>query len=346
MVAVRFRAAGVPAELERVPIPVPAGTAVRLRVGGAGICRTDLHILDGTQPRVRPPITLGHEVAGWVDAVGPEAVEPVHAAGVAIGDAVVVFGGWGCGTCAECLAGEEQRCGLGASPGFQVDGGFAEHILIPHPRHLVALGDLDPVRAAPLGDAGVTTYRAVRRAMPWLRRGGRVLVIGGGALGQYALQHLRLAPAGESLRIVVSELSGERARVALDLGADAALLNGEDPDAGAAREALGGAADVVLDLVGSGQTLARSAAAVSPNGLVMLVGEAGGHLPFGFEMLALESWLTTTVWGSISDLRAVVDRARHGLLGLPVERRALTDALSAIDGVRHGRTAGRIVLVP
>jgi propanol-preferring alcohol dehydrogenase len=94
------------------------------------------------------------------------------------GDGVVVHGGWGCGECRDCLAGDEQRCERSRAPGFQADGGYAEALLIPHPRHLVGLGRLDPVRAAPLADAGITPYRAIRRAERWLTSGGRVLVIG------------------------------------------------------------------------------------------------------------------------------------------------------------------------
>ena len=216
MRAVRLHAAHEALRLEDLPMPEPAGTEVRVKVAGCGVCHTDLHIVDGTQTRVALPVTLGHEVAGWVDALGPDVDGPP-----AIGDAVVVHGGWGCGECRDCLAGAEQRCQRSVAPGFQADGGYAEEMLVPHPRHLVPLGTLDPVGAGVLGDAGVTPYRAIRRAERWLVPGGRVLLIGAGGLGQFALQYLRIVPdGGAELVVGVSELTPDRLARAKALGAD------------------------------------------------------------------------------------------------------------------------------
>lgn len=341
MRAVRLHAVRTRLAVEELQAPAPSGSEVLVRVAGCGVCHTDLAIVDGTQPRVVLPVTLGHEVAGWVEAAGPAAA--LGGATPAVGDPVVVFGGWGCGACGECQRGAEQRCAQGRSPGFQADGGYAELLLVPHPRHLVALGSLDPVPAAPLADAGVTPYRAVRRAAPWLADGARVLVIGAGGLGQFAIQHLRRAPRGEALRIVVSEPDARRREFALGLGADVAPADGEPA---ALRDALGGAADVVLDLVGSDGTLDLARELAAPDGLVMLVGEAGGTLRFGFEAPAVESWLTTNAWGSIDDLRAVVGIAERGELTWSVERMPLDQAQAAHDRLRAGEVNGRLVLVP
>ena len=342
MRAVRLDAPGGPLRVTDVPLPEPSGTEVRVRVAGCGVCRTDLHIVDGTQSRVELPVTLGHEVAGWIDAAGTDAA--LTAAGLAIGDAVVVHGGWGCGACRECASGEEQRCPNGRSPGFQADGGYAEMMLVPHPRHLVELGGLDPVKAAPLADAGLTSYRAVRRARPWLTSGTRVLVVGAGGLGQFALQYLRLLPdIGAGLVIVVAERSRARLERATELGADASL---DDPDATAATAALGGPAGVVLDFVGSDETLGLAAEVVAPDGLVMIVGETGGHLEIGFERPAIESWVTTTAWGSIDELREVVRLAGIGAVHVDVEVLDLADASVAHARLRAGDASGRLVLAP
>lgn len=344
MRAVRLHAAGEALRLEEVSLPAPAGTEVRVRVGGAGVCHTDLHIVDGIQPRVELPRTLGHEVAGWVDAIGPEADRGMRRARLAIGDPVVVYGGWGCGSCGECAQGEEQRCERSVAPGFQADGGYAEAMLVPHPRHLVALGDLDPAHAAPLADAGITPYRAVRRAEAWLRPGARVLVIGAGALGQFALQLLRLLPqGGRDLVIAVRELEPARLERAAELGADVGLLAVE-PDL--TRAGLGGHADVVLDFVGNDATLAHAAEVVAPGGAILLVGEAGGHLPFGFDAPTIEAWVTTVAWGSPDDLRQVVRLARRNRLSWSTEAVPLADAAAAHDRLRAGSVEGRLVLVP
>ena len=339
MRAVRLHAIGEELRVEEVPVPEPVGTEVRVRVAGCGVCHTDLHIVDGTQTRVELPVTLGHEVAGWVDALGPSVVGPV-----AIGDAVVVHGGWGCGECRECRAGAEQRCERSVAPGFQADGGYADAILVPHPRHLVPLRNVDPVRAAPLADAGVTPYRAVRRAEPWLVPAARVLLIGCGGLGQFALQYLRLVPdGGQELIVAVSELSPQRLARAKELGADIGLLNG-GPESWA--EALGGPANIVLDFVGTEETLADAAAVVAPDGLVVLIGEAGGTLAFGFDRIPIESWLTTVAWGSHDDLRQVVQLAESGRLQWDVETLPLAEAAAAHARLRAGDVGGRQVLVP
>jgi propanol-preferring alcohol dehydrogenase len=339
MRAVRLHAIGEALRVEEVPMREPAGTEVRVRVAGCGVCHTDLHVVDGVQPRVELPVTLGHEVAGWVDAVGPAAE-----GAFATGDAVVVHGGWGCGECRECRAGAEQRCERSVAPGFQADGGYAEAMLVPHPRHLVPLGSLDPVRAAPLADAGVTPYRAVRRAERWLVPGARVLQIGCGGLGQFALQYLRLVPdAGRGLIIGVSEVSAERLERATELGADVGLPAGE-PEGWS--DALGGPPDVVLDFVGSDETLGQAVTAIAPDGLVVLVGEAGGSVPFGFDRLRVESWLTTVAWGSHDDLRRVVQLAESGTLRWDVETVPLADAAAAHARLRSGEVRGRLALVP
>jgi alcohol dehydrogenase, propanol-preferring len=344
MRAVRLHAPGRPLRVEELPLPEPSGTEVRIRVAGCGVCHTDLHIVDGLQTRVELPLTLGHEVAGWIDAAGADAGGALAAVGLGMGDAVVVHGGWGCGVCRECASGAEQRCPDGRAPGFQADGGYAEMMLVPHPRHLVELDGLDPMQAAPLADAGLTPYRAVQRARPWLTSDARVLVVGAGALGQFALQYLRRLPrTGGELRVVVAERSAGRLQRAMDLGADAVLL---DADAAAATASLAGPADAVLDFVGSHETLALAAELVAPNGLVMIVGEGGGDVEVGFERPAIEAWVTTTAWGSIDELREVVRLTQVGAVHAEVEVLDLEDASAAHARLRAGDASGRLVLAP
>ena len=344
MRAVRLHAPGEPLRLEDVPLPEPTGAEVRIRVAGAGVCRTDLHIVDGLQTRVMLPRTLGHEIAGWVEEAGPQAGGPMRRARLAIGDPVIVHAAWGCGRCDQCSAGEEQRCPRSVAAGFQADGGYAEAVLVPHAHHLVRIGALEPGTAAPLADAGITPYRAVTRAIPWLRPGARVLVIGSGALGQFALQLLRIVPpGGRDLVVGVREIDPSRLERAAELGADVGLL-AVDPELTVAG--LGGNADVVLDFVGSDDSLQHAATVVAPGGAVVLVGEAGGSLRFGFDAPSIEAWVTTVAWGSLADLRAVVRLARRGRLSWATETMPLGEAQRAHDRVRAGEVAGRVVLVP
>ncbi|HET9497121.1 MAG TPA: alcohol dehydrogenase catalytic domain-containing protein [Candidatus Limnocylindria bacterium] len=340
MLAVRTYAAGEPLRLEDVPVPAPRGTEVLVRVAGAGVCHTDLHIARTDRIRVDRPITLGHEVAGWIAGMGADAGASLRKARLKEDEPVVVAGGWGCGECAECRRGEEQRCEQSRAPGFQVDGGYAEYLLVPHPRHLVGLGKLDPVEAAPLADAGLTSFRAVRRAAPWLAEGSRALLIGLGGVGQFALQFIRRLP---EVIIGVREIDPDKVQAAGELGADVAFLSGEED---LIFTGLGGPAQVVFDFVGSDETLALATRFVAPGGLVSLVGEAGGELTFAFEALPAEASLTTTSWGSHDDLRDVVQLARRHSLRWTVDRMPLAEAAAAHDRLAAGRVPGRLVLVP
>jgi propanol-preferring alcohol dehydrogenase len=342
MLAARLPGAGERLTIEELPLPQPTGTQVRVRVAGCGVCHTDLHIARGEISRVELPLTLGHEVAGWIDAWGPDARGSLADAALGKDGAVLVFGGWGCGECAECHAGAEQRCLTGRAPGFQEDGGYAGAMLVPHPRHLVALGSLDPVHAAPLADAGVTPYRAVLRAGRWLTPGARVLIIGLGGLGQFAVQYLRRSPG---LRIGACELDPARLELGAELGTDIGFRSCDAAAAVAVQAGLGGAANVVFDFVGTDVTLLLAARVLAPDGLLMLVGEGGGHAPFGFDW-PTESWLTTSAWGSLDDLRAVVGLAAEGAVRWTTEALPLTDAQLALDRLAAGDALGRLVLVP
>lgn len=340
MLAVRSHAAGEPLRLEELPVPEPSGSEVRVRVAGCGVCHTDLHLARSDRLRITRPVTLGHEIGGTVDAWGDAAASGLRRSRLREGDPVLVFGGWGCGACRECAADEEQRCERGESPGFQRDGGYADFVIVPDPRYLVPLRDLAPDRAAPLADAGVTPYRAVRRAAFRLTPGTRVLLIGFGGLGQFAIQYLRRL---RDLTVAVREIDPDKLALADRAGADLGLLEGDES---LVHLGLGGPADVVFDFVGTDATLDYAARNVAPGGLLSLVGEAGGTLPFGFDRLPVEASVTTTAWGSLEDLREVVRLARRGRLDWSVEPMPLTRAQEAHDRLAAGNVAGRLVLVP
>lgn len=319
MNAAVLRRVGVPLRLEDRPLPQPRGEEVLVRVRGAGVCHSDLHMIDGLIPGLPLPRVLGHEIAGVAEGLG----------------AVLVYASWGDGTCRWCRLGEEQLCARAAEPGWVRDGGYAEAVVVPSKRYLLPLGDLDPVRAAPLADAGVTAYRAVRRVLPWLAGGGTAVVLGAGGLGQFAIQLLGHASDARVVAVDPDQAKRDQAR---RLGADQTAAAGADLEPGGAV--------AVLDLVGSDATMAEAARLVRPTGVVMVVGEAGGRLPFGFGAVPNEAHLTTSLWGSYRDLVAVVELARAGTLRWEVEALPLHRVNEALERLRHGRVRGRLVLTP
>jgi propanol-preferring alcohol dehydrogenase len=330
-------------ELREVAVPEPGPGEVLVRVGGAGLCHSDLHVMEwpeGTLPW-RLPFTLGHETAGAVAALGPGTT------GFAEGDAVLVYGPWGCGACVQCVRGAENLCENrfdrpGAGCGLGYDGGLAEYVLVPSTRLLVPLGELDPVAAAPLTDAALTPYHALKPELPRLVPGSSAVVIGVGGLGSVAVQLLRaLSPA----RVVAIDLREQSRRLALELGAHAAL-DADGLEAVDVRAELGGGATLVLDFVGNDATLALAAGTIGVGGHVALIGLGGGTFPMAFGSVPLEWSLRRPSWGTLPELHEVVALARAGALEIAVERLSLDEAIDGYRRLHDGKVNGRAVVVP
>ena len=345
MKAYRLVAWGQPPELRDVPVPEPGPGQVLIKMGGAGACHTDLHLMDRPQhvdPLERPPFTLGHENAGWVVGLGAGVTEWRP------GDTVAVYGAWGCGHCTECRQGCEMRCENAAEVGswgggLGRDGGMAEYMLVPSARLLLPLGDLDPRDAAPLTDAALTPYHAIKSGLRLLTPGTWVLVIGVGGLGHVAVQLLRVLSPAQVIALDVDESKLELAR---HVGADATVLAGESA-AAEVRELTGGVgAMLVLDCVGSAQTMALAAAAARVGGAVQIIGLAGGTLPLSAGALAFDCSLTMPYWGSTGELFEVLELARSGRIRVHTERFALDDVEVAYARLRAGTLHGRAVITP
>lgn len=323
--------------VEDVAVREPRCDEVLVRVAGAGVCRSDLHIVDGELADfVREPVTLGHEVAGIVEAVGAEVDD------LTPGSAVAVMVGWGCGHCVWCVDGAEQLCPDGDEAGATCDGGFAELMLVPHRRHVVELGEIDPLAASPFGCAALSAYGAVGRVAPHLGAGDAAVVLGVGGLGEFAIQligHLTGARV-----VAVDPRDRARAQATL-LGAHAVAAPAEAALAVSdASDGRGAAA--VIDFVGSDETLSLASSLVARRGVVALLGLAGGTVPFGFWALAPEASLTTVLAGSIADLQAVVRLAHQGAIDSRVVAYPLEDVERAMSDLRAGAVDGRAVLVP
>jgi alcohol dehydrogenase, propanol-preferring len=331
-----------------VPEPEPGPGEVVIKVGGAGLCHSDLHLLHDFEPGMLPwpvPFTLGHENAGWVHAVG-EGVS-----GLATGTPVAVFGGWGCGRCRRCASGFETYCEdpanapmPGGGGGLGLDGGLAEFMRIPDARLLLPLPDgLDPAAAAPLTDAGLTPYHAIRRSWPKLAPGSTALVIGVGGLGHVGIQILKATTAA---RVIAVDVRPEALELAERCGADLTLLAGEDA-AARVKDATGGhGAEVVLDFVGNEKTIALGATAVRVLGDLTIVGVAGGTFPWNFFAIPYEVSMQTTYWGSRFELAEVLDLGARGLVTPSITTFSLDEAPQAYRRLAEGRIEGRAVVVP
>ena len=235
--------------------------------------------------------------------------------GLEVGEAVAVYGPLGCGTCGHCQTGDENICDRvaelpGAGWGLGVDGGMAPYMLVDSVRQLAPLGDLDPVLAAPLTDAAVTPYRAIRRSLDQLGPGSVAVVIGIGGLGHLAVQILRaITPA------TVVAVDGKDAALALatDLGAHHTVQAGDDAVAAITELTKGRGVDATFDLVGNDATLALAFSIARAGSRIMLVGVAGGSIPYSFFSPRFEVQVSSSAWGSITDLRDVIALARDGL---------------------------------
>jgi propanol-preferring alcohol dehydrogenase len=333
-----------PPELREVDVPEPGPGQVLIKVAGAGACHSDLHLMEWPEGAMDfdLPFTLGHENAGWVASLGA-GVE-----GLEEDEPVAVYGPWGCGRCRACRLSAENYCErqaeIGAfGGGLGLDGGMAEYMLVPHPRLLLPLGDLEPREAAPLSDAALTPYHAIKRSLHLLVPGSTAVVIGVGGLGHMAVQILRaLTPA----QVIAVDTSPAKLDLAREIGADETVI----ADEGAAeriRELSGGrGAELVLDDVGADDTLALASAITRFEAHLTVVGLAGGKLQFAFGALPFESQLTMPYWGTAVELEEVLDLARAGKIRAHVVRFPLDRIEDAYARMRAGTLDGRAVICP
>jgi alcohol dehydrogenase, propanol-preferring len=327
-------------ELREVEVPEPGPGEVLVKVAAAGLCHSDLHVMGWPEGKFpwELPFTLGHENAGIVAALGQGVTR------LDVGEAVVVYGPWGCGACTQCIRGAENLCDhrFGRGCGVGYDGGLAEYVLVPSQRLLVPIGDLDPLHAAPLTDAALSPYHALKSQLWRLVPGSSAVVIGVGGLGHVAVQLLReLSPA----RIVAIDLREQSRRLAVETGATALDANGLEP--ADVRAELGGeGATLVLDFVGNDQTLALAAGTLAIGGHVCLVGVGGGTFPMAFGTTPLEWSLSRPSWGTLPELYEVVALARAGAIHIEVEQLRLDEAIDGYRRLRAGAVNGRAVVVP
>jgi len=325
-----------PLELVELPVPeVERPTDVLVRIGGAGVCATDLHAIDGLmEPAgVTLPRVLGHENAGWVEAAGDGVTT------VAAGDAVLVYPPYSCGLCVACRRGNDMHCVRHEFTGLSVDGGFAEYVLVSE-RSLVPLpAGVEPAAVAPHADAGLTAYHAVRRLAHLCVPGSTAAVIGIGGVGHIALQLVRELGSGD---VVAVDTDERRRRLAAELGADEVVDRAES-----VRELTGGrGADVVFDFVGTDQTHAASAEMLARGGTYSVIGYGGTiSIPSG-ALVVNEHAVVGNLVGTWIDLWELLQLHGAGKVTLKTETHSLDDVNDVLGRLRGGEITGRAVLVP
>ncbi len=325
-----------PLELVERPEPEPAAPRdVVVKIGGAGVCATDLHAQEGLmEPAgLKPPVVLGHENAGWVHAVGDDVTT------AAPGDAVLVYPAYSCGLCVACRRGIDMHCERHQFTGLTRDGGFADYVLVDE-RSLIKLPPgVEPAEVAPHSDAGITAYHAVKKLLPRLAPGTTSVVIGVGGVGHIALQLLKVLGGGAVIGV---DTDARRRMLAKEFGADEVLT-----DAAGVREATNGAgADVVVDLVATDATHAAGVEMLARGGLYSTIGYGGVITVPSVAIVVGESTITGNLVGSWIDLWELLQLHAAGDVKLRTETHPLEAVNDVLDRLREGEITGRAVLVP
>lgn len=342
-----FGAALTPLE---TPTPVPGGTEVLVEVRYCGVCHTDVHLRQGwfdlgggkrLASKLALPHVLGHEIEGQVVAAGPAAQ------GVAIGARYAVFPWIGCGRCSACRRGAENVClgetrQLGCSSACP--GGYATHVLVPHPRYLIEYGATEPALAAACMCSGLTAFSALRKLGP-LESAERVLLIGCGGVGMMAIQ---FAQAVLGSAPMVADIAGERLAAARACGAGATYDAAEEAAPERIRADSGGGPAAVVDFVGSEASFALANRVVRRGGRIIVVGLFGGALQLPLPLVALRALsIVGSNTGTLAEAQEMMSLVRAGRIrAIPLTRRPLREAEGALSALERGAVTGRIVLVP
>lgn len=330
------------------PDPVPAGTEVVVRISRCGVCHSDLHIHEGyfemgggnrldIRAGRKLPFTLGHEIVGRVSAVG-EAVE-----GVAVGDLRVVYPWIGCGTCSVCARGLEHLCPKGRHLGVNVDGGYADTVMVPHPRYLLDYSGIEEDRAGPLACSGLTAFSALKK-IPAAGADDPLLIVGAGGVGLMAVQVAKaLYPAAPILVAEIDPVKGEAARAA---GA-AEILDPREKETLAKIQKTYGGVHAAFDFVGADATVTLAIRGLRRGGTAVIIGLFGGALNMP---IPLFPWNGISVVGSyvgtLPELGELLDLVKAGKVApIPVTLRPMAEATQALADMKAGKVLGRTVLV-
>jgi D-arabinose 1-dehydrogenase-like Zn-dependent alcohol dehydrogenase len=328
-----------------VDCPQPQGSEVLVRIERCGVCHSDLHVQDGFFKLAADkkldisagrtlPFTLGHEIAGVVEAAGPQA-------DIAPGRKVAVYPWIGCGECPACRHGDENLCTAARHLGIAVDGGYASHVVVPHPRYLLDYAPLSPSLAGALMCSGLTAYAALKRLADRAER-GPILLVGLGGVG---MMGLALARAMYRTAPVVADIDAGKRSAALAAGA-AAAFDPADPNARKAVLAATGGVYGACDFVGSESSLGFAVGALAKGGKVVVTGLLGGGYSTAVAMFPLRAMtIEGTLTGTLAEAEELLALVRGGAtVPVPMTERPLGEAQAALEDLRAGRVVGRTVL--
>ena len=327
--------------IEDVPEPTISGPLdVVVRIGGAGVCRTDLHIMEGQwDAAMHPPLpyTIGHENAGWVHEIGAGVTN------VSVGDTVILHPTPTCGLCRACRAGQDMHCSQSRFPGLDSDGGMAEYLLTSARACVKLDPSTRPQDVAALADAGITAYHAVRKAVPLLYPGTTCAVVGAGGLGHIGIQCLAALTA---TRIVVVDRNPEALKLAEALGADSTVV-ADGTHVAAVQELTDGAgADVVLDFVAEQGAENDGFAMTRPGGSYFVIGYGGTLTVPTLDIVSTERNIIGNIVGTYNELAELMVLAQAGKVTLHTKTYPLDAAAEALHDLDAGQVRGRAILVP
>ncbi|MBI5263758.1 MAG: alcohol dehydrogenase catalytic domain-containing protein [Bradyrhizobium sp.] len=352
-----FKVADFKAPLMEVdqPTPQPSGTQVLIKVKAAGVCHSDLHIWEGgydlghgrkplslKDRGIALPLTMGHESVGEVLAFGPD-VKSTDQGDLKIGDVALVYPWLGCGKCATCLGGDENMCLTSRSLGVYCDGGYADHMIVPHPRYLLNLKGLDPVTTAPYACSGVTTYSALKKVEQHFNT--PIVIFGAGGLGLMALSLLK-AMGGKGA--IVVDIDARKREAAEKAGA-LATVDGKAPDAlEQLTKKAGEPIRAVIDLVGNAATAQLGFDCLTKGGKLVIVGLFGGGAPWALPLIPIKAvTIQGSYVGNLRETKELLDLVRaRKVPPIPVTTMPLSKANDALLALQKGALVGRAILTP
>lgn len=345
----QFSAFGAPLEAAERATPEPQGTEVLLRVRACGVCHSDLHLREGyfdlgegkklyLARGIPLPHVLGHEIVGEVVALGHDVT------GLRVGERRVAYPWIGCGECATCRAGHEELCPKPRALGVNVTGGYADHVIVPHPRYLFDFGDLPEELACTYACSGLTAYAALKKTMP-LAKGDQLLIIGAGGVG---LNGVRLAKRVTGMAPIVADIDAAKRDAAMAAGAAGTLDPSEHAAVKNLIKATGGGVAAAIDFVGAEASAQFGFDVIRKGGKLVAVGLFGGAIRIALPLLPLRAIsIHGSYVGSLAEMGELMALARSASFeAIPLAARPFSEAEAALQDLKAGRVVGRTILTP